>query len=169
MTQHRSRYAVGALAAAGLLTLTACGAASGAGAQSASSGGSKTVVSTGHTKLGTVLVGKGGKTLYLDANDSGGKSNCTGSCAAIWPPVGKASAGSGVKAAMLGTTTRSDGSVQATYHGQPLYYYSGDSKAGDVAGQGVEQFFAIGANGSAVHQGKSASNGGGYSKSNGGY
>jgi len=37
---------------------------------------------------------------------------------------------------MLGTTTRTDGSVQVTYNGHPLYYYAGDSAAGDVNGEG---------------------------------
>lgn len=172
MLDHHPRYTAGALAAAGMLTLAACGAGSGpgndaAGGKSATGAGGKTVISTSHTNLGTVLVGKSGKTLYLDTEDSGGKSSCTGSCAAIWPAVGAAAAGHGVRAAMLGTTTRDDGSTQATYHGHPLYYYSGDAKAGDTAGQGVEHFFVLRSNGAAVH-GRAAS-AGGYTKDSGGY
>ena len=39
------------------------------------------------TALGTFLVdGKKGKTLYLFEKDKSGKSSCSGSCAANWPP-----------------------------------------------------------------------------------
>jgi predicted lipoprotein with Yx(FWY)xxD motif len=37
----------------------------------------------------------------------------------------------------LGTTTRTDGSLQVTYNDQPLYFFVGDTKAGDTTGQGV--------------------------------
>jgi hypothetical protein len=36
----------------------------------------------------------------------------------------------------FGTITRSDGTTQVTYNRMPLYYYSGDSAAGDTNGQG---------------------------------
>jgi hypothetical protein len=43
---------------------------------------------------------------------------------------------------MVGTTTRSDGGTQVTYDGHPLYYYSGDQKAGDINGEGSDAFGA---------------------------
>jgi predicted lipoprotein with Yx(FWY)xxD motif len=46
-------------------------------------------------------------------------------------------AGDGIDASKLGTTTRTDGTVQVTYNGWPLYYYVKDAQAGDVVGQGV--------------------------------
>ena len=38
---------------------------------------------------------------------------------------------------LFGTTQRDDGTTQVTYNGHPLYYYSGDTAAGDVNGQGL--------------------------------
>jgi predicted lipoprotein with Yx(FWY)xxD motif len=37
---------------------------------------------------------------------------------------------------------RADHSTQVTYHGHPLYSYSGDSKLGDMNGQGLKAFGA---------------------------
>ena len=80
---------------------------------------------------------KPGFTLYLFDNDVGtGTSTCEGDCAASWPPLlledNQASGVSG-----LSFITRNDGSRQVTYQSQPLYYYSGDSVAGETSGQGV--------------------------------
>ena len=58
-----------------------------------------------------------------------------------WPPLtttGKPNAGSGVDAAMLSATKRPDGKSQVVYAGHPLYYYAGDTKAGDTNGQGLD-------------------------------
>ena len=33
-----------------------------------------------------------------------------------------------------------DGTTQVSYGGMPLYYWQGDTKAGDVTGNGVEGF-----------------------------
>jgi predicted lipoprotein with Yx(FWY)xxD motif len=87
-----------------------------------------------------------GRTLYLFAKDTGTKSTCFGGCASAWPPVqvsAKPTAGGGVNASSLGTTPRSDGPSQVTYHGHPLYRYAGDQKAGDANGQGLNGFGAI--------------------------
>ena len=95
--------------------------------------------------VGSILVDSEGRTLYLFKADSGTKSTCTGACAAVWPPLrsaGKPTAGSGVKAALLGTTPRSDGAAEVTYNGHPLYLYAGDKKPGDVTGQGIVGFGA---------------------------
>lgn len=90
-------------------------------------------------KLGPILVGPNGMTLYLYMKDTANVSNCSGGCAAAWPPLtvtGTPTAGTGV-AGTLGTTKRADGSMQVTYDGWPLYYYAADTKAGDTTGQGV--------------------------------
>jgi len=51
--------------------------------------------------------------------------------------TGAPQAGDGVKASLLGTTTRKDGKLQVTYNGWPLYYWIKDVKAGDTSGQDV--------------------------------
>jgi predicted lipoprotein with Yx(FWY)xxD motif len=43
----------------------------------------------------------------------------------------------GLGASNLGTVARSDGTLQVTYKGMPLYRYTGDTKTGDANGQGV--------------------------------
>jgi predicted lipoprotein with Yx(FWY)xxD motif len=43
---------------------------------------------------------------------------------------------------LLSTTKRSDGSMQATYSGHPLYLYDGDSAAGQTNGEGSKAFGA---------------------------
>jgi predicted lipoprotein with Yx(FWY)xxD motif len=51
-------------------------------------------------------------------------------------------AGAGLKASLLGATMRLDGRIQATYAGFPLYWYSGDTKPGEVRGEGSQAFGA---------------------------
>jgi predicted lipoprotein with Yx(FWY)xxD motif len=126
--------------------------ASGTNASSGSSGGygyggggsgssaSSVTIKATSSPLGTILVDQDGKTLYLFEADSQNKSNCSGGCLSLWPPVaanGKATAGSGVSSGMIGTAT---GSSQVTYNGHPLYWFSGDTKAGDTNGQGLTDF-----------------------------
>ncbi|MDQ6777570.1 MAG: hypothetical protein M3071_15450 [Actinomycetota bacterium] len=102
-------------------------------------------VDVGKSNLGKFLVDSKGRTLYLFVADTGSSSSCSGACAGAWPPLtttAKPVAGSGVKAALLGTTKRSDGSTEVTYAGHPLYYYAGDSGAGQTTGQALSQFGA---------------------------
>jgi predicted lipoprotein with Yx(FWY)xxD motif len=96
------------------------------------------------TSLGPVLTGPDGLTLYTHAGDSASSSTCTGGCASAWPPLAvaagaAATGGTGVTGAFA-TLTRDDGSIQVTYNGQPLYGWQGDTKAGDVTGDGVNGF-----------------------------
>jgi len=95
--------------------------------------------------LGKILVDSRGRSLYLFEKDTGPKSTCYGSCAVAWPPFttsGTPTAGTGAKASLIGTTTRTDGKDEVTYNGHPLYYYAGDSAAGDTNGQDLNQFGA---------------------------
>jgi len=84
-----------------------------------------------------LLTNAEGLTLYWFAPDSTTKSVCYGSCAAYWPPVtGSPLAGPGVTG-RLGTITRTDGKIQATYDGHPLYTYIGDSAPGQASGNNL--------------------------------
>jgi predicted lipoprotein with Yx(FWY)xxD motif len=130
------RIRIIALAVAAL-ALVASGAAAAAHHKHAARKGGA-LVKLGKTKLGKVIVASNGRTLYLYTPDAKNKSNCYGSCAGVWPPLltkGKPRAGSGVKQKLLGVTMRKDGKHQVTYHGHPLYKFTGDSKAGQVNGQ----------------------------------
>src|SRR4051794_5808596 len=110
---------------------------------SQSGAGSHTIAVSDNGSLGKILIDSKGRTVYLFQKDTGPMSTCSGGCATDWPPVtttGKPTAGSGLTASMVGTTTRSDGTKQVTYNGHPLYLYVGDQKAGDTNGQGVNAF-----------------------------
>lgn len=103
-------------------------------------------IGTASGSLGTFLVDRQGRTLYLWEADTGGTSTCSGSCAAAWPPLltkGKPTATGGAKSNLLGTTTRSGGATQVTYDGHPLYRYLGDTADGDTNGQGSNGFGAL--------------------------
>jgi len=105
-----------------------------------------TTIKVGSTKLGNVLVGPTGRTIYLFLADSAGRSSCnSAACVQYWPPVltkGAPQAGPGVSASLLGTTPRADGTVEVTYAGHPLYYFIADRQAGDATGQGIDNFGA---------------------------
>src|SRR5215216_1274288 len=114
-----------------------------------------TTVSLGNNeKLGSFLVDDQGMTLYLFTKDTPNTSNCYEKCATAWPPLlttGDPAAGEGVDASLLGTTTRTDGTVQVTYNGWPLYYYEKDQAPGDVVGQDVgDVWFVVSATGEQV-------------------
>jgi Uncharacterized protein conserved in bacteria len=89
--------------------------------------------------LGDILTDQDGRTVYMFAKDVGGVVSCYDTCAKFWPSLnGTATAGSGVDASLIGTTSRKDGASQVTYKGMPIYYFLKDQKAGDVFGQGVQ-------------------------------
>jgi len=148
-----------ALAVAGALALAACGGSStssssgaaaapgyGGGTAGASNGSTAaSVVSTKTSSLGTFLVDGQGRTLYLWDADHGPRSTCTAACAQAWPPLtttGAPKASGAVKSSLLGTATRADGSREVTYAGHPLYTYAGDTRPGQVTGEGSNSFGA---------------------------
>jgi predicted lipoprotein with Yx(FWY)xxD motif len=150
------------------LALAVAGVAAAAAVTHQSSGsmsGSRGTVNLRKTKFGKVLVTKSGMTLYLFMVDKNKRSACYGQCATYWPPLikkGKLTAGTGVKAKLLGTTKRKNGQRQVTYKGHPLYRFKLDKKAGQVSGEGKNFFggkwWVLNAAGKAV---KKAAGGGG--------
>ncbi len=96
------------------------------------------------SSLGEIVVDADGTTLYLFAPDARGESTCYDQCEQNWPPlVGEVQAGDGIDASLLGTTTRTDGSVQVTYAGWPLYFFAADAAAGDTNGQGLNDVWWV--------------------------
>ena len=84
----------------------------------------------------TVLTSSKGFTLYSFAPDTPTTSKCNGTCAQNWPPVKGPATASGVTGT-FGTIKRSDGSVQATFDGHPLYTFAGDTSPGQANGNGL--------------------------------
>jgi predicted lipoprotein with Yx(FWY)xxD motif len=132
--------AVAAVSVAALAVLGISVATANGGSSAPATAGGAAVIKT--TSIGgvTVLTDANGRTLYWFAPDKPGKSVCYGDCAAYWPPVsGKPTVASGATGVTgkLGTTTRTDGTVQATYDGHPLYTYVGDTAPGAANGNSV--------------------------------
>ena len=107
--------------------------------------------------FGRILADGHGRALYLFTADQGKGSNCSGDCAAAWPPyvVKRTPAAiSGAKPGLVGTTKRSDGKLQATYAGHPVYHYVGDRSPGEVRCQAALEFggywYVLRGNGTAV-------------------
>jgi predicted lipoprotein with Yx(FWY)xxD motif len=130
-TQRRSlgRIAGAAFALGGLAGSLALSGTAGATS-------SMTVSTTKNASLGTILV-VSGRTVYTVKPS---RTACTGACLQVWPEVllpkgvKHAKAGSGVSASKLGTVKRSGGALQVTYGGKALYWFSGDTGAGQVTG-----------------------------------
>jgi predicted lipoprotein with Yx(FWY)xxD motif len=143
-------FSLGLLAVA---ALAGCGSSGNSGTTSTTTGGGTTPSSAAGSievasvpKLGSILVDSQGRTLYLFQKDMGGKSSCSGSCAKVWPPdvtTASPKAGSGVSASKLGTVKHSDGTMQITYAGHPLYTYTADTSTGQVSGNGINSFGGV--------------------------
>src|ERR1700726_1532497 len=84
----------------------------------------------------TVLTNSKGFTLYSFAPDTSTTSKCNGTCAQNWPPLTGPVSAAGVTGT-FGTIKRSDGSVQATFDGHPLYTFAGDTAPGQSKGNGL--------------------------------
>jgi predicted lipoprotein with Yx(FWY)xxD motif len=153
-----------ALAIAGMLAVAGCGSSSNSsssGEGGAYGGGEESTAASKEAKseagattpavlsvgsapeVGKVIVDSKGFTLYYFEKDQGGKSACYGACAKAWPPyTGTPKAEGGAMSSEMGTTKRSDGTVQVTYAGWPLYTFEGDSKPGEANGTDSKAFGA---------------------------
>ncbi|HEY3953372.1 MAG TPA: hypothetical protein VGM53_08365 [Streptosporangiaceae bacterium] len=133
--------AAAAVLAACSSSATSSSSGSSGGGGSSSSSGSPAAATAGSLKTATiggatVLTNAGGFTLYSFAPDTSAKSNCNGTCAQNWPPIKGPTTASGVTGT-FGTIKRSDGSVQATFDGHPLYTFVGDTAPGQNKGNGL--------------------------------
>jgi predicted lipoprotein with Yx(FWY)xxD motif len=110
-------------------------------------GDTSTVQVAQDANLGTILTGPNGMTLYHFKKDTPNVSNCYDKCAVNWPPLllkdgAQPQSATGLTG-NLGTTTRKNGDIQATYNGWPLYYWSKDKAPGDTTGQNVSQVWFV--------------------------
>jgi predicted lipoprotein with Yx(FWY)xxD motif len=151
MLKKRSVLAVALVAACLLVAGVSASVARTARAPAAVAAKAPTVALR-KTHLGKILVsGANGHTLYLFTQDRKNKSNCTGQCARVWPPLfatGRLRAGKGVSAGKLGEIRRGGGH-QVTYAGHPLYLFTSDAAPGQTSGEGVAGFMVVSASGKA--------------------
>ncbi len=108
-----------------------------------------TVKGASATGLGkTVVVNPAGRTLYALSPETSHHLLCrTSACTHLWPPLivpraTKLKAGPGVQG-KLGLLRRTNGSMQVTLRGKPLYRYSGDSGPHESNGEGLQSFGGV--------------------------
>jgi predicted lipoprotein with Yx(FWY)xxD motif len=138
--------------------IAAIGTGAAMAATSATRSTTPAVKTVDSAKFGTVLVNASGRTLYRYTVDSKGVNRCTSNatCAKYWPRLlvkagATPAAGAGVKASLLGTIKATNGMRQVTYAGFPLYTFAGDTKSGQVSGQGFEkQWYVVNTKGAFV-------------------
>ena len=126
LQHHMTR---GLMTLAGIaLAATACGGSSsgGGGTQTVNtgSGGSSASASDLQTHSGPdgkFMTDDQGRTVYIFSKDTSTTSTCSGDCAKEWPPY------------------KEDGS-QVVFKGHPLYFFADDKSAGDMNGQGLNDF-----------------------------
>ncbi len=87
---------------------------------------------------GTILTTTRGRTLYSLSAEANGRFICTGACLSSWRPLVVAATVKPTGPVKLGTIERPDGKTQVTFKGRPIYSFSGDSKPGDVNGEGIK-------------------------------
>jgi predicted lipoprotein with Yx(FWY)xxD motif len=81
-----------------------------------------------------MLTAQNGMTLYVFDKDKGDQSSCYDDCAVNWPPyVGTADEKMPDDWKLA---ARTDGTMQWTYDGKPVYFFKGDAAKGDAKGDG---------------------------------
>jgi predicted lipoprotein with Yx(FWY)xxD motif len=126
-----------------LLTVSAC-KKSNSSSNPASTAPKVQIMSNG--QFGNILTDSSGRTLYFFSLDANGQSACSGSCVVAWPVFYSAAPtlSAGLNGSDFATITRTDGTMQTTYKGWPLYYFSADSAAGSVKGDAIENVWFVG-------------------------
>ena len=97
------------------------------------------IASVADTPLGALIVDSKGRTLYAFTKDADGTSTCVDACAKAWPPfvvTGDIAVSAGLDKSQFTTIARADGSKQLKVGKWPLYYFAGDTAAGEFNGQG---------------------------------
>ncbi len=104
-----------------------------------------TVMLANNPTLGSILTDANGKSLYFFSKDTKANSVCLTGCVDIWPVFysEKLIVGTGLIAADFKTITRTDGKMQTTYKGWPLYYFASDVNAGDTKGENVNNIWFV--------------------------
>jgi predicted lipoprotein with Yx(FWY)xxD motif len=131
-----------AVAAAGGITAAAAGgpsAGSATAGHSATAATVRTAPAAVAGKTETILVNSAGRPLYYYRPDTAATSLVTGGVAALWPPLTSAAptaAGANGKLTVVNDTH----GHQVAYNGHLLYTFTSD-QAGQVTGQGVQNFF----------------------------
>jgi predicted lipoprotein with Yx(FWY)xxD motif len=90
-----------------------------------------TTVVAADSRFGSILFDASAQAIYLFDAEQSSHPKCYGNCADAWPPVltkGKPQGKAAVRSELLGTTRRSDGAIQVTYAGHPLYFYAHEGK-----------------------------------------
>jgi predicted lipoprotein with Yx(FWY)xxD motif len=108
---------------------------------------SVSINSTANSRLKEqIVVNSQGRTLYTLSGETATRLKCkTSECFKFWPPVTvpsrttKLRLGPGVHG-KLAIMHRSNGMLQVTLRGMPLYRFSKDSAKGQANGQGIESF-----------------------------
>jgi predicted lipoprotein with Yx(FWY)xxD motif len=106
-----------------------------------------TLGSASNATLGKpVVISPQGRTLYALSPETSKHLLCkSAECFKVWPPVTVKSSKVKLKAASgvqghVGILRRSNGMLQVTLRGEPLYRFSGDSGKDQDHGQGIESF-----------------------------
>jgi predicted lipoprotein with Yx(FWY)xxD motif len=121
-------------------------------------------LSVAQTSVGKALADANGRTLYLFAGDKPNVSTLSAAGQVYWPPFTSTTtplATGGAVAGEIGAVTGPSSTRQLTYNGHPLYYFVGDHKPGQAAGQGLNQFgarwYALSTAGAAITSAPTAS------------
>jgi predicted lipoprotein with Yx(FWY)xxD motif len=107
----------------------------------------KNTISVQPGEYGDYLVNETGFSLYYFHNDApgNGTSTCYGACSELWPPfyVDSISVPAGLNETDFSTIDRTDGKMQVTFKGWPLYLFSEDKAPGEINGQGYKNLWGV--------------------------